>query len=75
MSEDQNSANSQVDLAKAFQELAKGEQTASALEASLSSLESKINDLLARAEMEQDSFKAAEKVDTSAANDTNGKTS
>ncbi|TKA25841.1 hypothetical protein B0A50_05596 [Salinomyces thailandicus] len=43
----------EADLAKAFQELARGERTATALENQLSSMEAKIEELLARAERDQ----------------------
>ncbi|RMY79095.1 hypothetical protein D0863_00278 [Hortaea werneckii] len=55
----------EADLAKAFQELARGEQTASALEDQLTSMEARIEELLARAEREQQEAASGERQEPS----------
>ncbi|GAB1735477.1 hypothetical protein NU219Hw_g3105t1 [Hortaea werneckii] len=58
----------EADLAKAFQELARGEQTASALEDQLTSMEARIEELLARAEREQQEAASGERQEPGSRN-------
>lgn len=52
--------------AKAFKDIARGERTAAALESQLSSIEKRIDDLLARADQDQQSLeRQAEQVEAS----------
>ncbi|KAI7170340.1 hypothetical protein KC343_g6075 [Hortaea werneckii] len=62
----------EADLAKAFQELARGEQTASALEDQLTSMEARIEELLARAEREQQEAASGERQESNSSDGTHG---
>ena len=63
------SCSAKTNSSQAFQELAKGERTATALENQLSAMEAKINELLEKAEREQQDLQSKKEAQAAGGSD------